>query len=97
MGLKKNVFTLHIPPWAPYTYDFVVLFSLTRPRKILLVVLQIGKAKDLSAPLRSTNINNTNFLTESTLDGVVVFYYTVKTGWMLDDDLERMWKEAVVA
>jgi hypothetical protein len=44
------------PPWAPHTYDFVVLTSLTHPRKILLVVLQIGKqeiekAKDLSAPL----------------------------------------------
>jgi hypothetical protein len=49
---KKNVFTLHIPPWAPHTYDFVVLTSLTHPRKILLVVLQIGKVKDLSAPLR---------------------------------------------
>jgi hypothetical protein len=45
----KNVFTLHIPPWAPHTYDFVVLTSLTHPRKILLVVLQIGKAKDLSS------------------------------------------------
>jgi hypothetical protein len=39
----KNIFTLHIPPWAPHTYDFVVLTSLTHPRKILLVVLQIGK------------------------------------------------------
>jgi hypothetical protein len=28
----KNVFTLHIPPWAPYTYDFVVATSLTHPR-----------------------------------------------------------------
>jgi hypothetical protein len=48
---------LHSPPWAPHTYDFVVLTSLTHPRKILLVVLQIGKQeirkdKDLSAPLR---------------------------------------------
>jgi hypothetical protein len=50
----KNVFTLHNPPWAPHTYDFVVLGSLTHPRKILLVVLQIGKAKDLSAPLRNS-------------------------------------------
>jgi hypothetical protein len=40
-------------PRAPHTYDFVVLTSLTHPRKILLVVLEIGKAKDLSAPLRS--------------------------------------------
>jgi hypothetical protein len=48
----KNVFTLHIPPWAPHTYDFVVLTSLTHPSEILLVMLQIGKAKDLSAPLR---------------------------------------------
>jgi hypothetical protein len=48
----KNVFTLHIPPWAPHTYDFVVLTSSTHPRKILLVVLQIGRAKYLSAPLR---------------------------------------------
>jgi hypothetical protein len=30
-------------PWAPHTYDFVVLTSLTHPRKILVVVLQIGK------------------------------------------------------
>jgi hypothetical protein len=28
------------PPWAPHTYDFVVLTSLTHPRKIILVVLQ---------------------------------------------------------
>jgi hypothetical protein len=48
----KNVFTLHIPPWAPHTYDFVILTSLTHPRKILLAVLKIGKAKNLSAPLR---------------------------------------------
>jgi hypothetical protein len=32
------------PPLAPHTYDFVVLISLTQPRKIFLVVLQIGKA-----------------------------------------------------
>jgi hypothetical protein len=40
------------PPWAPHTYDFVVLTSLTHPRKILSVVLQIENAKNLSAPLR---------------------------------------------
>jgi hypothetical protein len=39
----KNVFTLHIPPWATHTYDFVVLTSLTHPRKIVLVVLKTGK------------------------------------------------------
>jgi hypothetical protein len=33
------------------TLDFTVVTSLTHPRKTLLVVLQIGKAKDLSAPL----------------------------------------------
>jgi hypothetical protein len=49
----KNVFTLHIPPWAPHTYEFIVLTSLTHPRKILFAVLQIGKAKDLSSPLRT--------------------------------------------
>jgi hypothetical protein len=48
----KNVFTLHIPPWALHAYNFVVLTSLAHQRKILLVVLQIGKANDLSAPLR---------------------------------------------
>jgi hypothetical protein len=32
---KKNVFTLHIPTWAPHTHDFVVLTSLTHPRKII--------------------------------------------------------------
>jgi hypothetical protein len=39
----KNIFTLHIPPWAAHTYDFLVLTSLAHPRKILLFVLQIGK------------------------------------------------------
>jgi hypothetical protein len=43
----KNVFTLHISPRAPHTYDVVVLSSLTHTRKILLVMLQIGKAKKL--------------------------------------------------
>jgi hypothetical protein len=38
---KKIVFTYS--PRAPHTYDFVVLTSLTHIRKILLVVLQIGK------------------------------------------------------
>jgi hypothetical protein len=41
------------PPWAPHTYDFFILTSLTHPRKILLIVLELGKAKDLSAPLRN--------------------------------------------
>jgi hypothetical protein len=36
-----NLPTLHIPPWRPHTYDFVVLTSLTHSRKILLVLLQI--------------------------------------------------------
>jgi hypothetical protein len=50
MGLKKIY--LHIPPLtSTHTNDFVVLTSLTHARKILLVVLKIGKAKDLSAPL----------------------------------------------
>jgi hypothetical protein len=40
---SKNVFTLHNPPRAPHTYDFAVVTSSTHPRKILLVVLQIGK------------------------------------------------------
>jgi hypothetical protein len=57
----KNVFTVHIPPWGPHAYDFVVLTSLTHPRKILLVVLQIvkyeiGKAKDLSALVRNSRL-----------------------------------------
>jgi hypothetical protein len=48
----KNVFTLHIPPLSStHTYDFFVLTSLAHPRRILLVVLQIGKAKNSSAPL----------------------------------------------
>jgi trehalose-6-phosphate synthase len=43
-------------PRPARTYDFIVLTSLTHPNNILLVVLQIGKqeigkAKDLSAPI----------------------------------------------
>jgi hypothetical protein len=44
MGLKKCIYSTYSPPpRAPHTYDFVVLTLLTHPRKILLVVLQIGK------------------------------------------------------
>jgi hypothetical protein len=40
----KNIFTLHIAPsWASHTNDFVVLTSLTHPRKTLLVVLENRK------------------------------------------------------
>jgi hypothetical protein len=60
-GIEKNVFTLHIPPWAPQTYDFVVLTSLTHPRKILLFVLHIGKSKYLSAPLRTLNFSRRRY------------------------------------
>jgi hypothetical protein len=52
-NLLDWTFTLHIPSWAPHTYNFVVLTSLTHLRKNILVVLEIGKAKDLSAPPRS--------------------------------------------
>jgi hypothetical protein len=50
----KNVFTLHIPPWAPYTYDFLVLNSSAQPKKSFGCAAnkKIRKAKDLSAPLR---------------------------------------------
>jgi hypothetical protein len=51
MGLKKKGIYSAYSPWAPHTYGFVVLTSLTHPRKILFVVLQIGKAEDLSAHL----------------------------------------------
>jgi hypothetical protein len=33
------------PPFAPHTYDFVVLTSLTYQRKIILAVLQRGNRK----------------------------------------------------
>jgi hypothetical protein len=51
MEFKKSIYSTH-SPWAPHTYDFAVLTSLTHPRKLILFVLQIGKAKNLSAPLR---------------------------------------------
>jgi hypothetical protein len=50
MGLKKCIYSTYYP-WTPHTHDFVVLTSLTHPRKILFIVLQIGKAKDLSVLL----------------------------------------------
>jgi hypothetical protein len=37
------MYLLYIFPRAPHTYGFIVLTSLTHPRKIILVVLQIGK------------------------------------------------------
>jgi hypothetical protein len=48
MGLKKCIY---IFPPELHTHDFVVLTFLTHPRKIPLVVLETGKAKDLPAPL----------------------------------------------
>jgi hypothetical protein len=45
---RDNFTSLSIPSFVPHTYDFVVLTPLTHPRKILLVVLPIGKVKDLS-------------------------------------------------
>jgi hypothetical protein len=54
---EKNVFTLHILR-APHAYDFVVLTSLTHPRKILLVVLQNRKSQRLlSTPTHVTDNN----------------------------------------
>jgi hypothetical protein len=43
--LKKYIYLLYIfpPELHTHTYDFVVLTSLTHPRKILLGVLRIGK------------------------------------------------------
>jgi hypothetical protein len=41
-GLKKYIYCTY-SPCAPHTYDFIVLTSLTQPRKILLIVLQIEK------------------------------------------------------
>jgi uncharacterized protein YifN (PemK superfamily) len=49
--LKKCIYSTYSPLSSTHTYDFVVLTSLNK--KKLLVVLQIGKAKDLSAPLRT--------------------------------------------
>jgi hypothetical protein len=42
-GLKKCIYSTY-PPLSPkHTYDFAVITSLTHPRKMLLLVLQIGK------------------------------------------------------
>jgi hypothetical protein len=52
------MYLLYIFPLSStHTYDFIVLTSLTHPRKILVVVLQIrkeeiGRAEDLSAALQ---------------------------------------------
>jgi hypothetical protein len=51
---KKFIYSTYPPPPGlhTHTYGFVVLTSLTWRRNFLLVVLEIGKAKDLSALLR---------------------------------------------
>jgi hypothetical protein len=33
---KKHIYSTY-SPWGPHTYDFVVLTSLTHPRKIILL------------------------------------------------------------
>jgi hypothetical protein len=56
------MYLLYIFPLSPtHTYDFVVLTSLTHPRKNFLVVLQtgkleMGKAKDFSAHKKEKSI-----------------------------------------
>jgi hypothetical protein len=52
-GIEKMYLLYIFPLSSTHTYEFVVLTSLTHPRKIILVVLQIEKTKDLSAPLRT--------------------------------------------
>jgi hypothetical protein len=54
MELKKCIYSTYSPLSSTHL-DFVVLTSLTHPREILLVVLQIGIARDLSTPLRIRN------------------------------------------
>jgi hypothetical protein len=49
---KKCIYSTYSTLSSTHTYDFVVLTSLTHQRKIIFVVLQIGKTKNLSAPLR---------------------------------------------
>jgi hypothetical protein len=46
MGLKKNVFTLEIPPWAPHTFDFVVLTSLMHPSQRLISNSDVEREDD---------------------------------------------------
>jgi hypothetical protein len=61
IGLEKCIYSIYSPLSSTHTYDFVVLISLTHPRKKFFgVVLQIEKqetvkAKDLSAPLRRSS------------------------------------------
>jgi hypothetical protein len=50
---KMYLLYISPPPRAPHTYYLVVLSSLKHPRKIILVVLQIGKTTCLSAVLRT--------------------------------------------
>jgi hypothetical protein len=40
---KECIYSTYSPLSSTHTYDFVVLTSLTHPRKIILVVLQRGK------------------------------------------------------
>jgi hypothetical protein len=55
----KNVFTLHTP--LSCTHLWLRCCNFFNPsKKILLVVLQIGKGKDLSAPLRMLDLGITN-------------------------------------
>jgi hypothetical protein len=52
-GIEKMYLIYIFPPELhTHTYDFIVVTSLTHPRKNPLVVLKIGKVKDLSALLR---------------------------------------------
>jgi hypothetical protein len=51
-GLNKYIYSTYSPLSSTHLW-LVVLTSLTHPRKIILVVLEIGKAENLSAPLRT--------------------------------------------
>jgi hypothetical protein len=58
------------PPRPPHNYDFVVETSLSHPRRIVLGVLQIGKAKDLPAPHTYTyQVSHKDWFQEFKADG----------------------------
>jgi hypothetical protein len=90
-GTEKMYLLYIFPPWAPHTYDFVVLTSLTHPRKIGCAAnRKIGKAKDLSAPLRTPVILKGMFLklkmaAEHFSETLLAHAQTIRIGWYRTD------------
>jgi hypothetical protein len=82
------------PPGGPHAYDFLVLNSLAHPRKIMLVLLQIGKweigkPKTYQHPYPSLYLPALLLLDLGRLFSFLILYTVGRTPWTGDQPVGR--------